>query len=265
MPMLYLRSLAGGLKNASLYASVPRYCMFIGHPRSGHSLVGSLLDAHPEVVIAHELDVLRYLGLGFSKNQIYDLIIKHDKAFTETGRQWTGYDYAVPGQWQGRFESLRVIGDKKGGVSTMRLRQQPALLDKLERTIKVPVMGIHVQRNPYDNIATISRKDNKSLEEAITFYFELQDTNRSLEERFGERMISFRQENMIQDPERHLTLLAEHLGVRAPEDWLRACAGVIFDSPNKSRNRIEWTADAVDRVADLIAERDELEGYSFED
>ena len=39
--------------------SVEAFCIFIGYPRSGHSLLGSLLDAHPEMVIAHELDVLR--------------------------------------------------------------------------------------------------------------------------------------------------------------------------------------------------------------
>ncbi len=26
--------------------------MFIGYPRSGHSLVGSLLDAHPNIIVA---------------------------------------------------------------------------------------------------------------------------------------------------------------------------------------------------------------------
>jgi hypothetical protein len=37
---------------------VRSFCLFIGYPRSGHSLVGSLLDAHPDIAIAHEVNVL---------------------------------------------------------------------------------------------------------------------------------------------------------------------------------------------------------------
>ena len=40
---------------------VERVCLFIGHPRSGHSLVGAMLDAHPDLCIAHELDMLAFL------------------------------------------------------------------------------------------------------------------------------------------------------------------------------------------------------------
>jgi hypothetical protein len=31
------------------------FCLFIGYPRSGHRLIGALLDAHPDVAIAHEI------------------------------------------------------------------------------------------------------------------------------------------------------------------------------------------------------------------
>ena len=40
------------------FAAVRTFLLFVGHPRSGHSLVGSLLDAHPDVVVSHELDAL---------------------------------------------------------------------------------------------------------------------------------------------------------------------------------------------------------------
>ena len=64
-----------GSKYEGDYQDIEKYCMFIGYPRSGHSLVGSLLDAHPYMLIAHELDALRYIQVGFSKKQLYHLII----------------------------------------------------------------------------------------------------------------------------------------------------------------------------------------------
>src|SRR5688572_9593174 len=71
-------------------ADVRGYCMFVGYPRSGHSLVGSLLNAHPNVVIAHELDALKYVERGVSRGGLFSLILRRDRRFAEMGRRWTG-------------------------------------------------------------------------------------------------------------------------------------------------------------------------------
>ena len=147
-------------------ASVEAFCIFIGYPRSGHSLLGSLLDAHPEMVIAHELDVLTFVAAGWPRRALYSRILNHDATFTESGRQWFGYDYRVPGQWQGRVSKLRVIGDKKGGKTTERLGARPDLLERLRRTVEVPVRLVHVVRSPYDNITTMARRSGQTLEQA---------------------------------------------------------------------------------------------------
>jgi len=113
--------------------------MFVGYPRSGHSLIGSLLAAHPDMVIAHELDALRLPRLGFRRNQLYALILASDRSFTTAGRRRTGSDYTAPTRWRGTSRRLDVIGDKKGGQSTRRLHDRPELLDRLRRTVQVPV------------------------------------------------------------------------------------------------------------------------------
>jgi hypothetical protein len=35
------------------FPDVHAFCLFDGYSRSGHSLVGALLDAHPKITIAH--------------------------------------------------------------------------------------------------------------------------------------------------------------------------------------------------------------------
>jgi hypothetical protein len=110
----YSRSLTKATFRRKPFRAVRSYCIFIGYPRSGHSLVGSLLDAHPNIVIAHELDALKYMNAGFSRGQILNLIVDRSRIFTKQGRVWTGYSYRVPGQWQGNHRDLRVIGDKNG-------------------------------------------------------------------------------------------------------------------------------------------------------
>ncbi|MGK7936932.1 MAG: hypothetical protein AB4206_14215, partial [Xenococcaceae cyanobacterium] len=115
---LYLESYYQGLKHKEIFNKIDKYCMFIGYPRSGHTLVGSLLDAHPEMVIAQELDALRFLKKDYGRRQIYSLILQNSQKFTETGRNCAGYSYIVPNQWQGKFDKLKIIGDKKGAGST---------------------------------------------------------------------------------------------------------------------------------------------------
>jgi len=66
----YPRSFCGGFQNRRLFEAIKTYCMFIGYPRSGHSFVGALLDAHPKNINAHQLYTKKYIYERFSKWQI---------------------------------------------------------------------------------------------------------------------------------------------------------------------------------------------------
>jgi hypothetical protein len=63
-----------GLKNRSHLAEVERFALFVGYPRSGHSLIGSLLNAHPDMVIAHELGVFDFLDRHFGRTALFGLL-----------------------------------------------------------------------------------------------------------------------------------------------------------------------------------------------
>ncbi len=47
------------------------------------------------------------------------------------GWTWAGYTYEVPGQFQGRYRRLRVLGDKRGNSTAMELSRWPELLDRV--------------------------------------------------------------------------------------------------------------------------------------
>ncbi|MEM9923672.1 MAG: sulfotransferase, partial [Cyanobacteria bacterium P01_D01_bin.50] len=109
---LYIPSAYGGLKNINLWQEAETFCLFLGYPRSGHSMIGALLNAHPNIIMSHEAAALKYVYVGFDRNQIYDIIFKKAKFSAEKDRKLGGYNYYVPNQWQGRVEKLKVIGDK---------------------------------------------------------------------------------------------------------------------------------------------------------
>ena len=113
-PALYVGSALKSRRYRGDLASVRAFLVFVGHPRSGHSLVGSLLDAHPRMVVSHELDVLKYVAAGYRRDQLLTLVLEHARVNVAAGRTSWGYSYAVPGQWQGRYRDLAVVGDKRG-------------------------------------------------------------------------------------------------------------------------------------------------------
>lgn len=248
------------------YDEIERYCMFIGYPRSGHTLVGSLLDAHPDVVISHELDALRFLRAGFSREQIFSLILHQDKVFTGKGREWTGYDYALEGLWQGRYRRLRVIGDKKGGGSSRHLQARPDIIDKLREKVQVPIKLIHIVRHPLDNIATHKRKYSvkPNLQEAIDDYFKRVEANARLKGEVAEdEWCELTHEEFIDHPKDSLTTLINFLEVEPYEDYIEAAAEKVFKSPSNSRNKIEWPQEMIDQVAERSQKYDFLKDYEF--
>lgn len=267
----YARSLREGYVRRGLFDGVERYCMFIGYPRSGHSLVGSLLDAHPEAIIAHELDALRLVRWGFGRRQLYALLLENSREFARAGRDWSGYAYEVPDQWQGRFERLRVIGDKRGGGSTMRLASDPGLLERLHKVVGEGIRYVHVVRNPYDNVATmyrraLARDPSATLRSSVDNYLLRCETNARLKQRLGEGgILDVYHESVIDDPKASLRALCGFLDLEAGEDYLEDCASIVFDSPNKSRHAIEWDEGSLSAVRAATARFRFLKGYSYDD
>lgn len=259
---------AGEARTAKAFDGVESYCMFIGYPRSGHSLVGSLLDAHPNAVIAHELDALQRVQEGITREELYRLLVRNSRGFTDSGREWNGYSYEVPGQWQGRFERLAVIGDKKGGASSKRLSADATLLDRLERTVGARPKLVHVVRNPYDNIGAMFREraPSRSLEDIVRWYLLLCETNAGIKARVGEDSVfDLRHEELVEHPRRVLSELCRFLGLRPGDDYLESCAGVVFSSLRRSRHDVPWNPASVAAVRRATETYDFLDGYSYDE
>jgi hypothetical protein len=262
---LYAPSQIEAEKIGKVFEHLQVYCTFIGYPRSGHSIMGSLLDAHPNVIIAHELDALRFLQAGFSERQLFFLLLGNSRVFTRHGRKWGKYSYAVPGQHQGEFTQLKVIGDNKGGRTTLRIAHDGRLIDKLRETIRLQHRFVHVVRNPFDNIATISQRHRRDVMQSIELYFTLCRTNERLRRELAPHVLDFHHEDFVRAPAAWLARLCDFLGISASEPYLSACCAIVHSSPHKTRNDVVWPSGARE-LAEREKEKYEfLHRYSFDD
>lgn len=243
----------------AVFRGVECHVTFIGYPRSGHSLVGALLDAHPQIVIAHELNALALLRAGLRRSQIFWLELQNSRAYAGIGRAWGEYSYAVEGQHQGAYEQLRVIGDKKGGASSRLLLEQPELLERAREVLGPAIRIVHVVRHPLDNIATLFIKHRMArLSDAIDYYFVLCKSNQAVARRAGSgEWLEIHNDDVLQDPRGQLALACGFLGIATSAEYLAACARTVVPGRGRTRHRVAWTRDDIARV------RQESTGYPF--
>ena len=242
------------------------FCLFIGYPRSGHSLIGSLLDAHPDVVVAHEVNVLKLVADGADRRAVIGTLLGEAEAVAmrPLGRRSSGYSYAVPGQWQGQVRRLRVVGSKYGDKTTNRLGKRPEELKLLKQRLRVPLRFLHVTRNPYDMIARVASmtkggEQERSVAEATAHIAHLAEINERLAK--TESVLTVRHEAFVADPRGGLRRICEFLGVEPEAEWLEASAGLVFPAPKLARDLVEWTDGERAAVDQLIARHSFFEGY----
>ena len=257
---------------------IERCILTMGYNRSGSSLVGQLLNSHPEIVIAQELNLLSVLHsprlaarLG-GKGRLVRLILEWDK----NTRRWTsyrgsGYDYAVKTGWQGKHSRLRAIGDKKSfGVAT-QLHRRFDLLASLRRRIEAPVRILFTIRNPYDvaaaeylrnmrverKIAFTTRRDYAPAEadqlwigeEAIQWFQEHSDRVAQVIARIPkEDILSVYHEDFVASPREKLREICAFCGVECTDDYLDVCASIVFPTPHSTSSKVRWSPD---RIAEM--------------
>jgi sulfotransferase family protein len=252
------------------FDDVRTFCFFVGHNKSGTSMLGGLLDAHCDVVLADEVDVLRYVEAGFRRDQLFHLLLRGSSVEARKGRvtarRLEPYSYLVPGQWQGRSPRPLVVGDSTSGSSTRRLGAHPELLDRVVDVMRgVDVKLVQVVRNPFDPISAMMVRGRRSFENAIDHYFGACDTLREIRRRAGSSLLPVRYEIFVNAPEAQLASVCHFVGVDADADYLRACAGIIRRRPDRSREMVRWEPKWIERVEQRIADVDFLEGYSYAD
>ena len=147
---------------------VKTFVFFMGYSRSGSSIISSLMDAHPHMVVAYQYKVINSLKSGnqllTNKAYLYEELYKRSRNDSTEG--WRsehnvdkGYTLHIGTGWQGKYDKyVSVIGDKTADKTVNLFAHSPSLFSeaytKLQETVGVPVKAIFVVRNPYDIIST---------------------------------------------------------------------------------------------------------------
>lgn len=103
------------------YRSVGTLLFFVGYSRSRHTLLASLLDGHPHMVVANERNLFYRLRHGgqFKRSEMFDMLVQGSKGFLRGGKgmvmsgnlqNTTHFGFWMEGYWQGAYDKyIEVI------------------------------------------------------------------------------------------------------------------------------------------------------------
>lgn len=265
---------------------VERFVLFIGYPRSGHSIIGTMLDAHPNIIIAHEFPLTRSLmsetkRRKVTKQGLFNALYLNSRAELvygergELGLKRKGYLLALNNSFHGHFNGkLTIIGNKEGGATAKHYHVHPTevtgVFKWLEHEVEIPIHVLHVVRNPYDMIAThalyaagkgsqkyeaseAKKLNNPSLlEEAANQILFRARAVSIMQKLLNLNVLLIHHEDMVNKPKQTISRICEFLQVNCTGRYLESCKAKTYQSVSKTRNLVVWTEHLMDRVESEI-------------
>ena len=278
--------------------SVEKFVFFVGYRRSGHSMIGSVMDAHPDMIIAHEYLLFKKCIAKLKQNNhlfrdkynLFNTLYANSYFSAQCGWRSNattgkGYNFDFGFKWQGTYNHLRVIGDKAGGGTMDMIRSTYGRKCFREMSeLHVPLVAVHVVRNPFDMIATTALvyegiSDRSSLNGRLLSF-----TSSNLKKcakkvlseaeqvvwvtsQAGENLsiVELHIEDYIQNPEAVTRHLCEGLGVDCPEEYVKECARKAYTEVSRSRDSIEWPPTVLSFIRAEMKKYPFFNGYTFKD
>lgn len=231
------------------------FCLFIGHARTGSSAVGSIVDAHPNALISHELGILlRLKHKNLVKDKAFKKMIVSNNRLNDKGRWSEGatgeiYRHKIAGQRKNNDSIIYVIGDKKAGGNSRGLSSRPRtylrarrerikrVISRLEDRMETECKFIHVIRNPYDIVAAqILSNENFNFQTIYNEAF----TCKLVKNLYPDRWLDVYHEDLIKEPALNVSKLTSFLGLEEDANHLKASIEYLNFSPTNRKDQIKW-------------------------
>ncbi|MFK8012623.1 MAG: sulfotransferase [Marinicellaceae bacterium] len=213
--------------------------LFVGHAHSGHSIIGSILDAHNDIALANEVNIVKLIH-EYQLTQVeIESILLHYSLLNGDSNSWhnSEYVYKIKNSLQGKTKNPTIIGDKKAGGTTRIFYNNPQLLNKIMQIYGDELKFVFVERNPVDIVAAYS-------------YYMKQPPSQFHVDRFNENLntvkliqstvqdhqfLKIKQEKFIKQPYEVVVKLLEFLNINyEPSQIDKWVKNVRADIPGKS-------------------------------
>lgn len=240
------------------------FCLVIGSPRSGSTLLGAVIDAHSKAIMANETGASGRFWRGLTRDEILIEIAQSASVHSRTRRASRVHRYPEGGTPRSKTDII-VVGDKIWNTATLMLHGKPSLISSLQERMQARLCLVHSVRNPFDTITTAHRKSGASLKDRMRWCFMHYEAVAALHERLpASTIIDVHHEDLLAEPERQLDRLCTFLGLPVQDEQMLAVREFLFDSPRRPSADQDWPAADVDEVLQRIERLGFLHRYRHE-
>jgi len=235
------------------------FLMFMGYPRSGHTLVASMLNAHPNVICSNQMFIIE----NADKKELEGLLNTIKDGSSDMN--WKPEVKIAPAP----KPAIHVIGDKTGHRTVEYLTDNPEQLDHLKNISLWPIKWIHVVRNPFDCLATWtkknfdSRKGQKSIDKefkgAFNKFKALND--KIVELKKTEDVLTLVHEKVVVAKDKTMQQLCDFLEIEKTDEWRQRVVKTLWNKPRITRRKISWNPPMLAQVTKSTKQYPWLRGY----
>ena len=259
---------------------IKKLALFVGHARSCHTFVGSMLNAHPHMHIGVSFNLLTYftqLGSDATRELLFQAMYKSALFNRDSSRSMErkGYSFRFDGLYQGTYKDhLDVIGAQRGGGLARLNLDNPgkckATLAGLQHLTRLPLYLIRIIRNPFDIVSTQVLYAGREAEEVRTLKSNLRssgetysdpervsdiardyfDMLQSTEEviRLANKSMDLHCRDLVSNPKEEIQRMCDFFEVECPKEYIEKSAAMVFPEESKTSELVEWPEEARDYV-----------------
>ncbi|EDV19528.1 uncharacterized protein TRIADDRAFT_61995 [Trichoplax adhaerens] len=291
-----------GLPSPSDYNQLKSFVLFCGFPRSGQSLVGAIMDAHPHMTIAHDFNILggwsKNLSWRNDKKDLYRALYERSRDRNGNRKKLAGNrrNFFVPKLYQGTFQDyIQIIGDMSGQRLTQAyvkdFNKAKRNVDSIRHFIGMPIKFIMVLRNPFDTIATqvlrtlkakarkkASKMQDTNLSEAdqvnltkvllnkrIRAYLKAVEANKKIYRMYKNQTLILYLNEIVNSPDTEITKICNFLGIQCSKKYISLCSDIVNEQQSITRKQIQWTEHQKDMILNKISKTKWLRKFKFID
>ena len=105
------------------YKEVDTLLFFVGYARSRHTLLASLLDGHPHMIVGNERNMFYRLihGERMDRSEMFDVLVRGSQSFMKRGKgvemegnlqNTSRFGFFMEGYWQGTYDKYIEVNNK---------------------------------------------------------------------------------------------------------------------------------------------------------
>ena len=272
---------------------IEKFVLFVGNIITGHTMIASLMDAHPNMIVSNEYLLINKVFQSRTewlknKTSLFNKLYEHSwreshNGMTSISKALSGAHYGVGiisnYSWHGMYRNLKVIGDKCGKYIVSLYQQDPThfrqLLKQLSDTLQIPMI-----RNPYDAVATkclgsvttqqpteTNKYNNPTcLKRIMTAFFSVEDWVMRMKNdaELNLNVLDIHNADYVKFPVETVRKVCEFFEVDCPEGYLQACKEKAYSSTRKTRKLVAWPKELVKDFDRAMKKFPFLQRYSYE-